>query len=71
MCGWFHTRGTWGVGLFPGVVGGFFYAIARAACKILYPKTIIISLKSKKGREDRRLWQRVEVLCYHISYSKN
>jgi len=24
MCGWFYTRGTWGVGSFPGVVGGFF-----------------------------------------------
>jgi len=24
MCGWFHTRGTWGVGFFPGVVGGLF-----------------------------------------------
>jgi len=28
ICGWFHTRGTWGVGVFLGVVGGFFYAIA-------------------------------------------
>ena len=25
--GWFHTRGTWGVGFFPGVVGGLLYAI--------------------------------------------
>ena len=24
MCGWFHTRGTWGVGFFQGVVGSFF-----------------------------------------------
>jgi len=24
MCGWFYTRGTWGVVFFPGVVGGFF-----------------------------------------------
>ena len=42
MCGWFYTRGTWGVGLFPGVVGGLFYAIAQAASKILYLKIIII-----------------------------
>jgi len=41
MCGWFHTRGTWGVGFFPGVLE-VVYAIASAACKILYLKTIII-----------------------------
>jgi len=23
MCGWFHTRGTWGVGFFPGVLEVF------------------------------------------------
>jgi len=41
MCGFFHTRETGGVGFFPGVAGGFLYAIARAACRILYLKTII------------------------------
>jgi len=38
MCGWFNTRGTWGVCICPGVVGGFLYAIQCNASRILYLK---------------------------------
>jgi len=37
MCGWFHTRGTWGVDFITGVLE-VFYAIVSAPGKILYLK---------------------------------
>jgi len=30
MCGWFHTRGTWGVGFFPEVLE--FFLCHSASC---------------------------------------
>jgi len=55
MCGWFHTRGTWEVCFFPGVVGGLLYAIAQAKSRILYLKQKSHHPKQKKEKNRNSL----------------
>jgi len=55
MCGWFHTRGTWGVGLFSGVVGGLLYAKVcelQAGLCTLNNNRMILKRKWKKKVEE-------------------
>jgi len=53
MCGWFHTRGTWGVGFFLGVLE-VFLCHSTSCMQDFVPYTIIIdSKKKKKGTRTR------------------